>query len=198
MAFLETPRFPENIQFGFTGGPEYNTTVVTVGSGYEQRNRNWAEARGKWTAEHGPHNKATTDTLVAFFRSVAGRAHGFRFKDWGDFEVTTANGVVELLTTTTFQLQKKYVTGSLVEFRDIKKPVAGTVKVYEDGVLRTSGYTLNTTTGVLTFTVAPTGLITWEGQFDVPVRFDTDKLELQITDGMNYVWGNIEIMEIRV
>ena len=40
-------RFPDNIAYGATGGPEFATTVVATSAGHEKRNVNWAEARGR-------------------------------------------------------------------------------------------------------------------------------------------------------
>ena len=73
-------RFPDNIAYGATGGPEFATTVVVTGAGHEQRNVNWAEARGRWDVASGLKNQAQLDELIAFFRARKGRAYGFRFK----------------------------------------------------------------------------------------------------------------------
>ena len=82
--------------------------------------------------------QAQIDELIAFFRARRGKAYGFRFKDWTDYKVTG-----ELLGTgddvkTQFQLAKRYPSGSLIEVRTITKPVAGTVRVYKDGVEQVS------------------------------------------------------------
>jgi uncharacterized protein (TIGR02217 family) len=103
----------------------------------------------------GLKKQTQLDTLIAFFRARKGRAHGFRFKDWTDYKATaqalgTGNG-----TITTFQLIRTYSSGGSTDVRTITKPVAGTVKVYLAGVLQASGWSVNTTTGVITFTTAP-------------------------------------------
>ena len=81
-------RFPENIAYGATGGPEFATTVVVTGAGHEQRNIDWAEARGRWDVASGLKNQAQLDELIAFFRARKGKAYGFRFKDWTDYKAT--------------------------------------------------------------------------------------------------------------
>ena len=126
-------RFPDNIAYGATGGPEFATTVVATGSGHEKRNVNWSEARGRWDVASGLKKQAQIDELIAFFRARRGKAYGFRFKDWTDFKATG-----QLLGTgddaqTEFQLVKHYPSGSVIEARTITKPVAGTVQVYKDG-----------------------------------------------------------------
>jgi len=51
-------RFPDNIAYGATGGPEFATTVVATGAGHEKRNVNWAEARGRWDVASGLKKQA--------------------------------------------------------------------------------------------------------------------------------------------
>jgi uncharacterized protein (TIGR02217 family) len=87
MAFHEV-RFPDDIAYGATGGPEFATSVVATASGYEQRNINWSAARGRWDVASGLKKQTQLDTLIAFFRARKGRAYGFRFKDWTDFKAT--------------------------------------------------------------------------------------------------------------
>ena len=81
-------RFPDNIAYGATGGPEFATTVVATGSGHEKRNVNWSEARGRWDVASGLKKQAQIDELIAFFRARRGKAYGFRFKDWTDYKAT--------------------------------------------------------------------------------------------------------------
>jgi uncharacterized protein (TIGR02217 family) len=82
MSGFHEVRFPDNIAYGATGGPEFATTLVVTGAGHEQRNVNWAEARGRWDVRSGLKKQAQIDELIAFFRARRGKAYGFRFKDW--------------------------------------------------------------------------------------------------------------------
>lgn len=198
MAFAET-RFPTDISFGSSGGPEYSTAVVELASGYEQRNVNWAEARARYNVAHGVKTQAQLDALIAFFLARKGRAHGFRFKDWTDFAVQgqligTGDGV-----TTEFQLLKSYVN-SVVESRTITKVVAGTAKIYVNGTLQMSGVTVDNTTGIVTFAAAPVSgtSITADFEFDVPVRFDTDRLSASIEEYGITSWLDIPLVEVRI
>jgi len=199
-AFHEV-QFPPDISYGVTGGPEYSTDVVATGSGYEQRNINWAQAKGRYQAAHGVRNESQMKRLLAFFRARRGKAHGFRFKDWLDF---TGQGEVLGVgdgQTTAFQLIKTYSDAAgYTEVRKIRKPVAGTVRLYLNGAERTGGWTVNHTTGLVSFTVAPASevLLTADYEFDVPVRFDTDHCPLSITEWDLYSWDNIPLVEIRV
>jgi uncharacterized protein (TIGR02217 family) len=159
MAFIETPRFPECLRYGFSGGPEFSTDVSILGSGYEQRNKNWVNARGRWSGEYGPQEDANTKILIAYFRAMGGSAHGFRFKDYSDFEVALTEGLIASGIGTgapTLQLNKKYLTGTQFELRPITKPIAATAKVYKNSVLLVAGYTLDATSGEVTFTATTT------------------------------------------
>jgi uncharacterized protein (TIGR02217 family) len=138
-----------------TWWPEFATTVVATGAGHEKRNVNWSEARGRWDVASGLKKQAQIDELIAFFRARQGKAYGFRFKDWTDYKATG-----QLLGTgddvlTQFQLVKHYPSGSVIKVRTITKPVAGTVKVYLDGIEQLSGWSVDMTTGLVTFGAAP-------------------------------------------
>ena len=200
MAFIEV-RFPTDIAYGSAGGPEYSTDIVITHGGYEQRNVNWSQARARYNVAHGVKTQSQLDTLVAFFRARKGRADGFRFKDWTDYQVTgqvigTGNGV-----QTAFQLIRTYTSGSVTETRTITKPVSGTVKIYLNGALQSgSAYALNTATGIVTFTTHPanTVVVSADFEFDVPVRFDTDRLAATLDSYGSHSWHDIPLVEVRV
>ena len=206
MVFLESPRFPDNIAFGATVGPSYLTVVTSVYSGRDGRIPAWSQARIRFDVGRRAMNVADTATLDAFFRAVKGRAYGFRIKDWTDFTADVTTGVCSKVSSGVYQLGKAYITGALSETRMIQKPVAGSVQIYKNGVLLTSGVSLDTTTGLATITPAPGGtdLLTWAGQFDVPVRFDADDMKKQIIDRSGRTgdlivdWGSIPLIEVRI
>jgi uncharacterized protein (TIGR02217 family) len=200
MAFIEV-RFPTDIAYGSEGGPEYSTDVVITQGGYEQRNANWSQARAVYNVAHGIKTQAQLNTLIGFFRARKGKADGFRFKDWTDFQASGQLIGVGNATTVTFQLVKTYTSGSATELRTITKPVGGTLSIYFNGVLQSaSGYTLNTANGQVTFNTAPASgvSITADFQFDVPVRFDTDRLCAALDSYGSYSWHAIPLVEIRV
>jgi uncharacterized protein (TIGR02217 family) len=207
MTFLETPRFPDNIAFGATVGPTYLTVVTPVYSGRDGRIVAWSQSRVVFDVGRRSMNAVDTATLDAYFRAVKGRAYGFRIKDWTDYTCTVAQGVlVPQITAGVYQLGKLYTTGALSETRFIQKPVVGTVSVFKNAVLITTGLGLDTTTGLVTITPTPSGgdVLTWSGQFDVPARFDADEMKKQIMDragaggDLLVDWGSIPIIEIRI
>lgn len=195
MSFIETPRFPEDVSYGATAGPVWQTDVARVDSGVEYRNQGWSQAGFKADVAHAARVKTLYDTLLAFFYGVQGRTHGFRYKDWNDFEATVSTGVFSLLTSTTFQMYKRYTIGALVYNRKIVKPVSGTIAV-------TGGTspTVETTTGIVT--VASGTPTAWAGQFDVPCRFDVDHMpgEAITRSGGSLVmgWQGIQIVGLKL
>ena len=199
MSFHEV-RLPADISFGSSGGPEYFTNVQVLENGFEQRNINWSAPRARYNVSHGVRSDEQLAALIAFFRARKGRAHGFRFKDWADME-----GLAQVIGTgdgarATFQLIKIYSSGGGQETRIIKKPVSGTVKVYVNAALQNSGYTVNSATGIITFSTPPVSgaVITSDFEFDVPVRFDTDHLSARLeTYGISSV-NDVPVIEIRL
>ena len=195
-------QFPTDISYGATGGPEYSTDVVTTGSGYEQRNINWSEARGTWNVAHGVKNPTQMANLLAFFRIAMGRANTFRFKDWTDFKVTkqwiaTGDGALK-----TFQLRRVYFYGEYYHIRDVKKPVFGTLRIYfgkDSPVEQTTGWTCDYDTGIVTFDVAPLAntWITASFEFDCACRFNIDKMDINYKDFNALEWATIEVIEVR-
>ncbi len=207
MSFLEI-QFPSDISYGTTGGPIYSTDVVTMFSGHEQRNSNWKNARGKYNIATGVKTEEQWQGLISFFRACKGKAIGFRFKDWTDYKAKNQQIGISDGETTEFQLVKTYSSGSSMVTRIINKPVAGTVKVYLNGKkighhnLRgtTDDYSVDYTTGIITFAEAPemNVIITADFEFDVPVRFDTDELQLSIDSFNSGSWSGINLIEVRI
>ncbi len=211
MAFIESPRFPATISYHSTGGPVWKTQVVQTSSGREQRIQTWQDAMRHWDAMNGVRTDTELDQLHAWFMVAGGMANGFRWKDPKDFSASSPNGTGIVNTTglgngtASGQLYKKYTLGSNTYARKITKPVSGTVLIRKNGVALTFGVSsgqcqLDTTTGFVTFYgTAPTvtDTLTWTGEFDVPVRFDTDKFSASYED-LNASSVTLPVVEIRV
>jgi uncharacterized protein (TIGR02217 family) len=210
MSFHEI-RFPTAISRGAQGGPERCTDVVVLGSGFEERNSRWADSRRSYNAGYGVQSIDALYEVIAFFEERRGRFHGFRWRDHADWKsgapgsaptaVDQAIGLGDG-TTLTFQLTKTYGAAHAPFTREIRKPAAGTVTVAVDGAARTPGtdFTVSTATGIVTFATAPaSGAVISAGfEFDVPVRFDTDKLEINLSGFRSGAIPNIPIIEIRL
>lgn len=180
MAFDEV-RLPDDVERGAQGGPQFSTTVLPLSNGFERRNVNWTIARSSWDIGYGVQSLDTLDLVRDFFYARQGRARGFRFKDWSDFSGTTENIGTGTGSQTQYTLRKQYTSGLVTYNRPINKPVANTVSVFFNDV-ETTAFTLDTTTGIITFSPAPgSGVaITATYEFDVPVRFDTDQLSINM------------------
>lgn len=210
MAFHEV-RFPTNLSFGSVGGPERRTEIVTLANGFEERNTPWAHSRRRYDAGVGLRALDDVEALIAFFEARRGQLHGFRWKDWSDFKSCLPSGTVghedqRIGTgdgvTTAFQLTKTYQSGLQSYARPIAKPVLGTVRVAVAGdpKVDTLEFTVNVNTGVVTFAVPPDlGVAVTAGfEFDVPVRFDVDRIALSFASFQAGDVPTVPVVEVRV
>jgi len=204
MAFDEI-RLPTGIERGALGGPGFLTNVVLLNSGKEQRNSLWSVDRGQWDIGYGIQTRDDALAVRNFFMARLGRARGFRFKDWTNY----STGTTKMPTSetgdgseTVFQLRYRYQdTGGFYYEKAIFKPVAGTVQMYINGnAVSPSSYSVNSTTGIVTFNSAPNlgRLVQWTGEFDLPVRFDTDRLDMVITTKDVISAPSIPIVELKL
>ena len=217
MSFLETPRFPDRIAYGSAGGPEWSTTVVQIKSGRTVRNQNWTYPLHRYNVATGIKSEDDYETLLDFFNAVAGRASGFRYKDWRDYKScsigdTPANDDQTIGTgdgaEDDYQIIKTYTAGALSNQRIISKPINGTLVVAVAGTAKTetTHYTVDYTTGIITFTagnVPTTGqAVTCGYEFDTPCEFGIDYLQSAFEDRGSgvyyYAIDDIPVQEIRV
>jgi uncharacterized protein (TIGR02217 family) len=206
-------RFPTEIAFGSAGGPERRTEIVTLGSGHEERNSRWADSRRRYNAGYGIRSADDLHAVIAFFEERRGRLYGFRWRDRIDFK-SNAPGATPDPTdqaigvgdgeTASFQLVKRYGAIHQPYLRQIRKPVAGTVRIAVDGVERDEieDWTVDLTTGLVTFEPgaipAADKAVTAGFAFDVPVRFDTDRLDINLTSFAAGDIPAIPLVEVRL
>ncbi len=192
-------RFPESIAYGSSGGPLFSTDIVTTESGHERRNSNWSVARARYNVAHGVKTKQQMDALIAFFRARKGRALGFRFKDWSDYQCMNEQLAIGDGSTTQFQMVKHYASGDDIQIRKITRPTIDNFTIYINQQTLSSGYILDNSTGIITFDTAPAtaSVITADFEFDVPVRFDSDAMETSLDAYGIHSWANISLIEIR-
>ncbi|MEJ2118219.1 MAG: DUF2460 domain-containing protein [Alphaproteobacteria bacterium] len=212
MAFHDV-RFPTAISFGASGGPERRTEIVTLGSGAEERNQRWADSRRAYNAGYGVKSIDDLYAVIAFFEERRGRLHAFRWRDSADCKSCAPSNTPaptdQIIGTgdgqsASFQLVKAYGSDFAPWQRTIAKPVAGSVRVAVDGVELTEGeaFTCDTETGIITFAEgyipATDAVITAGYEFDVPVRFDTDRLEISLDGFRHGSIPNIPVVEVRL
>lgn len=210
MSFHET-RFPTDVSFGSTGGPERRTEVVTLRNGAEERNAVWAHSRRRYDAGLGVRSLDDMAAVLAFFEARMGRLYGFRWKDWADFKSSIPSaepgaqdqqiGVGDGASRS-FALVKAYASGGVSYARPISKPVSGSVLVAVDGAALAEGvdWTVDLATGLVTLTTAPAAgaAVTAGFAFDVPVRFETDRIEANAASFSAGEIPSVPVVEVRV
>ncbi|WP_424833338.1 phage distal tail protein, Rcc01695 family [Ruegeria sp.] len=204
-------RFPASLSFGSVGGPERRTDIVTLANGFEERNTPWAHSRRRYDAGLGMRSLDDVETLISFFEARQGQMFGFRWKDWSDFKsgpatadadkgdqvIAKGNG-----TQTEFQLIKTYSSGGFSYVRPIVKLALGTVKLGldQDEMREGVDFDVDLDTGLVTFATPPAEQveITAGFEFDVPVRFDTDKIQTSVASFQAGDVPNVPVVEVRV
>ena len=203
-------RFPVAVSRGSSGGPERRAEIVTLSNGFEERNTPWAHARRRYDAGMGLRSLDDLAALVAFFEARAGQLYGFRWKDWTDFASCPPSGAVSALdqeigvgdgAAVQFQLVKAYASGAQAYLRPIVKPVAGSVKVAVGGAPLAGGaFTVDHGTGRVALAAAPAPVVrvTTGFEFDVPVRFDVDRIATSLAGFQAGEIPAIPVIEVRV
>lgn len=207
MSYLPSAFPSEHIARGAMGGPAWSTSIATTISGDEQRNQNWQRSRHRYEVSQGIKTAAAFRAIGAHFRMARGRTHHFRFRDWADYHCPRAEGLLDPITSTTFQLSKVY--GSEIGFtetRRISRPVAASLQIWKDATLQTltTHYTLAAETGIVTFVSAPgAAVLECAFDFDVPCRYDTDELRSTLLiaaggpDDALVSWESVPLVEDR-
>jgi len=204
-------RFPANLSFGSVGGPERRTEIVTLANGFEERNTPWAHSRRRYDAGVSLRSLDDVEALIAFYEARQGQLFGFRWKDWSDFKSCLPSKAPSVLdqiiglgdgAQLAFSLAKTYRSGEQTYTRPIVKPVLGTVLVALDGdaKVETLEFSVDTTTGVITFPTPPDpGVrITAGFEFDVPARFDTDRIQTSVASFKAGDVPNVPVLELRL
>ena len=192
-------RLPENIERGASIGPSFLTQVNTLQSGAEQRNIQFAFPRLLIDASYGVQSKVDYEKILEFFYARQGRARGFRFKDWTDFQISNTVIGIGDGTQDRFQPLRIYTSGSVSFSRPITKIIPNTVVVTVNGV-EDASRTVSSTTGVITLSSPPiSGAVVsvQSAEFDVPVRFDTDVLQASALVADAASFPSIPLIELR-
>lgn len=204
-------RFPTNLSFGSIGGPERRTEIVALANGFEERNSPWSQSRRRFDAGIGMRSLDDISILLEFYEARAGQLYGFRWKDWSDFKsckpslnIDASDQVIGVGDdiATIYQLVKNYQFGEVVQVREINKPLEDRVKIAIGGDEQVLGvdFLVDTETGEITFTSPPAdeAPITAGFEFDVPVRFDTDRIEVSVGGFSAGEIPSVPVVEVRV
>ena len=207
MAF-HAVRFPLDISLGARGGPERATDIVTLASGREERNSRWLHSRRRYNAGYGVKSRADMAAVLAFFEERRGRFHSFLWRDGLDFSsngTETPTALDQVIGTgdgveISFTLTKRYGANFDPYLRPITKPVANTVVMAVAGIpVPATEFSVDALTGVVTFDTAPAdgAAVTAGFLFDVPVRFDIDRLDVELTSFDAAEVVSIPLLEVR-
>ncbi len=204
-------RFPLRLALGTSGGPVRRTDIVSLSNGRENRNRRWRDARRHYDAGSGIKSVDDLYAVLSFFEARAGQLYGFRFRDPIDWKSCAPQASVSANdqvigtgdgATADFPLIKTYADTGGATMRPIEKPVAGSVVVSVGGVAALpADFTVNAETGMVTFVPgkipAVGAAITAGYEFDVPVRFDTDRIDIDLAQFKAGRIPSIPLVEIR-
>jgi len=210
MAFHDV-RFPENLSFGAIGGPERRTDIVTLANGHEERNTPWAHSRRRFDAGSGLRSLDDLQRMVGFFEARSGQLHGFRWKDWSDFKSCKSSAEPDVSDqiigtgdglTTVMGLTKSYRSGQQSYVRPIVKPVRGSVLIGMGGMAlqESVDFEVAYDAGRITFAHPPDldAVVTAGFAFDVPVRFDTDRIETAVATFQAGQAPSVPVIEVRL
>ncbi|MDF1768835.1 DUF2460 domain-containing protein [Maricaulis sp.] len=207
MSVFHEIRFPFPVSVGATGGPQRRTEIVPLLSGREQRNTSWADSRRRYDAGPGIRSLADIHTLLAFFEARRGPLHGFRFRDPFDNRSTAPDRAPEPTdqqlgtgdgSNAVFQLVKRYESGGESWTRTVTKPVEGSLRIALDGV-ETENLSVDWTSGLVTLDTPPSSgvSVTAGFAFDVPVRFEQDRLDLALDQPGAAAAHSIPLIELK-
>lgn len=204
-------RFPASLSFGSIGGPERRTEVVSLTNGFEERNTPWAHSRRRYDAGLGLRSLDDIELLIAFFEVRQGQVYGFRWKDWSDFKSAKPTAEIDFRDQligqgdgerVRFSLIKNYRSGDVTYQRPITKPVAGTVRLGlgQEELREGVDFSLDTSTGEVLLSHPPEqGIELVAGyEFDVPVRFDTDRIATSVASFQAGDVPDVPVVEVRV
>ncbi len=203
-------RFPLRLSLSTSGGPVRRTDIVNLSNGRESRNSRWRDARRLYDAGSGIRSVADLYDVLAFFEARSGELYGFRFRDPVDWTSGRPGAALTPLdqvigvgdgTTAQFQLTKTYADAGASAARAIAKPLEGTVTVAVDGNAQpASAFSCDAATGGVTFVPAAVPkagkVITAGFEFDVPVRFATDRIDISLSAFSAGRIPSIPLMEI--
>ena len=181
--------------YGWEGGPEFQTRIVSLTNGRERRNANWSQPRHKYSAPYLNISREAYRDIKRMFYVCRGMQNAFRFRDELDYQATDQQFGIGDGVTDTFQLLTVSVADGVPYGRNVYA-LASTPEIMVDGVI-TAGLTVDMDRGLVTFDTPPSvgELLTWSGDFDIWVRFNQDYLPFSL-DNPDATNGSVEVIEV--
>lgn len=170
--------------------PRFSTEIAVVDSGREQVNQRWEHPLNRYMLPEAVRDMTIFNALRAHWLVMRGPAKLWPFRDPFDFAsvdldqpamqptitafdqtIGTGDGL-----TVDFQITKTYSVGAESYTREIYLPITSSVLLAVNGIVVTTGFSIERESGIITFDTAPTTghLITCGYLFDVSVRFESD------------------------
>lgn len=168
---------PRVIASGVRGRQMRQNRRVAQVSGHQHVNAGWTQTLREFEIGFVPMRREAWQDIETIHEITEGGAYGFLLEDPKDSVV--AAGVVDSLTSTTFQLYKRYTEAGSGRTKDrkITRPRTLAFVLMISGV-PTGSYTLDVETGIVTIPAAPAeAVVTWTGRFYVPVHFMSDSID---------------------
>ncbi len=206
-------RFPVAISFGATGGPERRNEIVSLTSGREKRNARFSQSRHRYDAGTGVRSLADLHDVLVFFEARRGSLHGFRFRDPFDMKSCRPEEAVSPTDQSLgtgdgergrFALVKTYGEGEEAYQRLISRPLTESLRVAVDGgeLFAPGDFSFDEATGEIVFTPgaipAAEAQVTAGYEFDVPVRFDAERLSISLSGFKAGQIPSIPMVEVRL
>lgn len=201
MAFHEY-LFPPRVSANMQAGPGFLVDQAFTVGGQRYTNLNDPYPIHEYSLRHPVRSGRDFEELRAFFWVVNGR-DGFRFKDWSDYQLHGDNSALQLISGTTWQITRKYVSPGRTALRPIFKPVAG-ILIFRNRSGAISDITATSTITATNGQVVITGHISGDtyyclGEFHVPVAFIDPRAVFNVLGGSQMLteWGEFGVREIR-
>jgi uncharacterized protein (TIGR02217 family) len=185
--------------YGWQGGPSIDVLIKRLVSGREKRKpQSFVRLHSYILPYQNISDSDHLQYIKSAYMALGGPTDSFLVKDYEDFRAIDEPLGISPAGSTPVQLLRTYTFGSASYSRTITKPVAGAV-ISQNGIPKAG--TLDTLTGLFTPTTAWTAaaVLTWDGQFRVPVRFDQMTLTSTIDNrtGQHYaVNGSVTLLEV--
>lgn len=188
---------PVDVAPGQSGGPGFSTQIKKLRGGAEYRNRLWADPLRSYSTRYNHKSQDwLVDQLHSFVYEVGGSHLAFRARDWSDYLADNEQVAIADGETWWFRLYRRYGAYE----RRILKPRPATVVVYIDGFeVDQNAYVVDGVNGTIIFGHPPAdgSVITWSGEFHVPVRFEDDALDVVMSTKNHGTVSSFGLLEVR-
>jgi len=181
--------FPENVSWGSSGGPEFKTQVFESFRGYEKRNIDWCQPQMHFNVAYGIKTDVQMLAVLEFFNARQGQAHGFRYKNWGNYRTVNAPIATGDGISTILPMWKFYGFQGSRHYKRLRKIVQGSVTGIGVGavgsMIEGTDYSIDYDTAEIALNAAPgygTPIYCSNMEFDEPVRFDIDSIQAVIDE----------------